>query len=430
MSGFVFDLFCGLTPSLLCVGNNSKTNVIDFSKRFDEDDITITLPTSAGDYYKALDYTKMRLTEIAEDTILDPKQLEDCLKMIQSAGSDFLSLFDYMIDRRQRTSHKIGGQYLPCTLKNEIQELLTSPVANGISRAHRREFSPIDSEVKLQLLCLYLLWTSDTVLEVSSGQSLLGPRRLQSLQYVVDDDDERDDDASFPSLHSGNKSSNNETSWYITFKSMMSSTRTVVDLRILLADDLIPSHSHLGLEKALIRGSSHMLEALVSKDLKRFETANYGHGLYITQRKHGSKSTMEDFSLKSFSTYSLEQAQLVAQKHYAKRSPFSSTSTEINKPMIDASNLRSASTVSSNASKSRDKKKLKGALTPGKVQDVECVSLIFVNTSTAFLNSKPKSLRSSSDDQCTTTPIGSIDNVPQFELKMLSDEAKATDTDV
>jgi hypothetical protein len=355
--------------------NNSDMSVYssESEDRCDSDEefaINIRLLTK-DEYHAALEFTRLRLVEIAEDTILDPTQLQRCLRLIDSTESEFLALFDFRFDRRQRTSNKIEGEYLPTTLKREIEELLRmEPIWISPERsANERNPAVIDSEDKLLLLCLYLLWTSDSILEVSSGEAL-GLSKLQSLQYTENLEEERfdvedfDTDEETSSYPGKQQDCTSRQHWHITYRSIVSNRRFILDLGLLHGNDLVfPSAflDHQVLDKALIRATPHIMDWLFAQDDRhRFASAAHGQDSIVIQRRSSSnkKSSKHknahdrsnSLTVHGLAGYSLEQAQLVAVRNFGSVVPCRKTTTTTS----SAVNNRTCSSSSSLGSYSLD----------------------------------------------------------------------------
>lgn len=375
---------------------------------------------------RKLQLTRQRLIEIAQDTILDPDQLQACTKTIERAGGDYLSLFDYKLERRQRTSKKLAGQYLPFCLKNEIEERL-KPTGRSV----------INTEERLQLLCLYLLWTSDTVLEVSSGRAF--PHKLQSLQQSTPPMTPVSSPRSANVAGNGRNFPHAQSSqpkdapmihtgiWFISYRSMMSSRRFVLDLRLLQEGDVIPpnpedagSSQDINMQ-TLIRGNNRMIEQLVSKDSNRFSVSDQGcHGLlHLTARRYERDefgcSTIplkqfDDLTVKAFGYYSLEQAQLIAGRMYGV--PNNGQHSFPHSSPLTAQKLARASSVHSGELGSNGSAKLSHTKS-----DPLAVAAA-ASVSKSLSRSKSKNLSSMSADEPASKPCGltKVRNVDCFSL--------------
>lgn len=413
------------------------------------------------------------LCKIAEDTIADPEHRQRCYDVIiNEANSNFISLFDAGFNLHQRPSRKVAGQYLPFCLKTEIEQFLSMATSSSTVTSIS---SILDSEEKFELLCLYLLWTSDTVVVVAAGAPAKHKKLLTTQSHGCSDGF-----SSVPSIdlfghtqpdtkpplsrsssnpsskvHQKNLSFTSNTDnrsveshkdglvhtgrWWISYRSVMSSRCFVIDLRLLHENDLIPTSCD-NMKKMILRGNQHLIDSLVSKDSVRFDVECHESGvLYLKQRRfeigkyslpNSPLKQFDDLTLKSFGLYSLAQAQLIARRSFAlqrKKSAGgidrSSSSYSVGDSTIVVGSMSLSRSDSNNAIDTMDNHKELGLL--GKI--VRPLSIGSNSTSRQSITTGSSSQSSSRSSSCNSSRNGTpskqhlVDAVPKEAPSRMKD---------
>lgn len=282
-----------------------------------------------------IQYTRQYLEHIVTQTVKE--NLPIYLQVIASASEDYLHLFDTTIGRKKRSGLEISGHYLPSCLILELKAILCRQYEDPITEECQPVSALVNSEEKLQILCLYLLWTNELV-------SMIGTCAIHNNLHGLSHS--HGEDLSLTSrwniLYQGHKRYRHQTQQY------------VIDLRYLHHHDLILPGKDAALSLApspvlnlkgtiratvsfyqpkhhkpiaqtpltsLLRSNEHTVSVLVQSDAKHFDIAHSEYGVYITYRvpsihrsKYQHDEVLQDFTLELFCKYSLHQAALLAHK--------------------------------------------------------------------------------------------------------------------
>jgi hypothetical protein len=198
----------------------------------------------------------------------------------------------------------------------------------------------------------------------------LGLSKLQSLQYTENLEEEKfgvegfDTDEETSSFPGKQQDCTSRQHWHITYRSIVSNRRFILDLRLLHGNDLVfPSayRDHHVLDKALICATPHIMDWLLAQDDRhRFESATHGQDSVVIQRRSSSNKRSSKhknahdrstaLTVHGLARYSLEQAQLVAVRNFGPVLPRRKTTTTTS----SAANNRICSSSSSLGSHSLD----------------------------------------------------------------------------
>ncbi len=242
--------------------------------------------------------------------------IQRCRDTITTAESNYLYLFDSSIERQTRSGAEIDGFYTPSCLISELEKLLSRQYDVQDSRECQPASSLVNREEKLQLLCLYLLWTNESVTYIKSSFHCKVQNKSRD-EFV----------------HSGMWSIYYETSPSTNPDSEQFQQSYVLDIRYLHFSDLIdedtraynkverlmaptvrPPNKH---DSSLLGVSNHMRDVLLKLDGRHFDC--------VEDSDHSNNSNVF-------------RGLHLAHKHYTRMKTYTPSSTSINDHLKQGAN--------------------------------------------------------------------------------------------
>ncbi len=283
-----------------------------------------------------IEYTRHYLEEIVTQTVKE--NLPACLKVISRAEEAYLRLFDSSIGHKQRSGVDSNGHYTPSCLISELRAILCRQYEDPLTEECKPISTLVNTEEKLQILCLYLLWTNENV--------------VKTLSYSIGTHHHHT-----PHTHGHGQGHTFDEElpltgrWNIFYQEHKRNSRHshqfVLDLRYLHHNDLIlqptdsdflsaapsPVLNHKASTRltsfdnptqkaksktppnALLRSNRRIVSSLVQSDTQHFDIGQSEEEVYVTFRdpsNAGKSDEVQALTVQLFCEYSLRQAQTLA----------------------------------------------------------------------------------------------------------------------
>ena len=351
--------------------DDESSSVLSHTNSRSDRDSALDISSTSAPPKDTIDYTRYYLETIVKHTIV--KNTFGCLHTIANADVSYLHLFNSTIGRKERSGEEVRGQYTPSCLISELRAILSRQYEDPKTGECRPVSVLVNTEEKLQILCLYLLWTNEAVYKVSASTIPETPNARIKSNLLVFQQQFRTNSAPRLSMLSRSGSHSDASSFslsrsnsrdsdigyedelpltscsFIYYQGKSCHHSYVIDLRYLHHNDLIFPSDHEPFDKllapsadmnlkklsrspvaseskkklraktpldAFIRGNHRLIRTLVQSDPKHFNVTDGtdGEAIHITFRDpcNSSLYDVEDFTVERFCEYSIRQAQFLS----------------------------------------------------------------------------------------------------------------------